>query len=326
MLYPILTYSRNLGDFPHDLAALHQLGLRAIRLIYKGKTEAEFLQRVEEIQQKIREEQLDIDILIDLPGKKPIVGNLGPGLDVKAGMEYHLADQDTSYTFPVIPTASFFDHANFPKLSPGDVISIADDELNLLVKHVNETVVCEALNSFYLTSNRSMGVKNNPFDVEANSEADLLLVKHLQDIPENVKLVVSFTKQAGDLLKLKALQPNAYLIPKIETLLDATTLLEIMDCCDTLMLGRGDLSVVCSPNELFDFQELLIDLCAKNDKQLIVGTGLLTSISDKISPTISEVMDYSYLRKRGIEAFLIAGSNSLNYPKETLGFMQQFER
>lgn len=325
MIYPVLTYSRNLGDFSHDLSALHQRGLKAIRLIYKGKSEFEFNQRIQEIQAIINDQKLEIDILIDLPGKKPIVGNLPQGLSVKAGSEYQLTAHQSEHSFHVIPTVNFFDHANFPYLAPGDIISIADDELNLLVKEVNETIICEALHSFDLTSNRSMGVKNNPFTVEANSAADLLFVQHLKDVPDTVKLVVSFTKKAADLLKLKAIQPGVELIPKIETILDETTLLEIMNCCETLMLGRGDLSLVCKPNALFRFQQQLIDLCQKNNKRLIIGTGLLTTISDQQSPTISEITDYAYLRSRGIDAFLIAGSNAHNYPMETLEFMQEFE-
>lgn len=326
MIYPVLTYSRDLGDFPHDLAALHARGLKAVRLIYKGKSEIAFNQRIQEVQDKIKAEKLNLDVLIDLPGKKPIAGNLQQGLQVKSGMEYQLVDQGSEWPFPVIPTVNFFDHAHFPALSPGDIISIADDELNLLVKEVKETVVsCEALNAFYLTSNRSMGVKNNPFPVEANSEADVLFVQNLKDVPRNVKLLVSFTKKADDLLKLKALQPGIEVIPKIETLLDDTALLEILDCCETMMLGRGDLSLVCKSNELFQFQRHVIDVCQKNKKELIIGTGLLTGISDTQPPTISEVMDYGYLRSRGMEAFLIAGSNAHTHPMKTLEFMQEFE-
>ena len=44
-MYPVLTYSRDLGDFSHDLGALQQLGLKAIRLIYKGLSEELFHER-----------------------------------------------------------------------------------------------------------------------------------------------------------------------------------------------------------------------------------------------------------------------------------------
>jgi pyruvate kinase len=326
MIYPVLTYSRDLGDFAHGLTELHKRGLKAIRLIYKGKSEAEFNLRIQEIQEKISAHRLDIDILIDLPGNKPIVGDLHKGLDVQSGIEYHLVDQATKSSLPVIPTVSFFSHASFPKLVSGDIISIADDELNLVVKYVKDDIVaCKALNSFYLTSNRSISVKNKPFAFEANSERDILFVRNLKHIRSNVKLLVSFAKKADDIRKLRAIQPGVEIIPKIETVLGDTALLEIMDCCQTIMLGRGDLSTSSQPNEMFVFQQRLIDLCKTNNKKLIVGTGLLASIGDGMTPTISEVMDYGYLRNVGIEGFLIAGSNAHKKPLETLQFMQDFE-
>jgi pyruvate kinase len=325
-MYPVLTYSRNLGDFSHDLGALQQLGLKAIRLIYKGLSEELFHERIREIQQQIREQNLDIDILIDLPGKKPAVGTLQQNIAIQAGQEYVLAKPGSETSFPMIPLDNFFDHANFPNLATGDIISIADDELNMLVKEVSETFVrCEALNSFHLSSNRSLSVKNNPFVVTANSEKDLLFVQHLKDIPAYVKLLVSFTRDAGDILQLKALHPGADIIPKIETIIDDTTLLEILTCCQSVMLGRGDLSLACKPNELFAFQKKLIDLCKAQQKQLIIGTGLLTGIGDKGSPSIPEVMDFSYLRSQGIEGFLITGTNAQKSPVATLEFISGFE-
>ena len=141
MLYPVLTYSRDLGNFVYDLAELHRCGLKAIRIIYKGKSEAAFDLRIREIQEKIVEYNLDLDIMIDLPGSKPIVGDLGKGLDVRSGSEYQLANHASYPSLSVIPTTDFFNHNSFSALAPGNVISIADDELNLLINSVTETVV-----------------------------------------------------------------------------------------------------------------------------------------------------------------------------------------
>ncbi len=326
MLYPVLTYSRNLGDFSIDLESLHKCGLKAIRLIYKGKTEEEFNQRINEIQSFIEEEEIDIDIIIDLPGNKPTVGNLQKTLSITAGTEYKLVKQESESSLGFIPTVNFFNHKDFLNLTIGDVISIADDELNLLVKDVKETfVLCEAINSYNLNSNRSISVKNNPFIFEANSNRDIRFVESLKYTQSNIKLLVSFTKSADDILKLKALQPQTEIIAKIENILVDKKLIEILDCCETVLLGRGDLSTAYKPNEIFEFQKRLIDLCKKHNKKLIIGTGLLTGISDKQTPSISEVMDYGYLRNMGVDAFLISGSNANNQPLKTLQFMNNFK-
>lgn len=326
MIYPILTYSRNLGDFSTDLKDLHNCGLKAIRLIYKGKTEEEFNQRISEIQNMIEANKIELDIIIDLPGNKPTVGHLHNRLNVIAETNYKLVDQEIESFVDCIPTVNFFNHKGFLSLKSGDIISIADNELNLLVKEVQEKyVLCKAINSFDLSSNRSISVKNNPFVFEANSDKDICFVKNLKFTQSNIKLLVSFTKSAKDIMIIKDLQPKIDVIAKIENVLDDEKLIEILDCCETVLLGRGDLSTAHKPSEIFKFQKHLIDLCNKQKKKLIIGTGLLNGISDKETPSIAEIMDYGYLRSMNIEAFLISGSMTNKQIIETLKFMNDFQ-
>lgn len=326
MIYPVLTYSRNLGDFSTDLEKLQKCGLKAIRLIYKGKTEVEFNQRISEIQSLLEEKEIEIDIIIDLPGNKPTVGNLSNRLNVIAETNYKLVDQETESSLGCIPTVNFFSHKGFLSLKSGDIISIADDELNLLVKVVQkEYVLCKAINSFDLSSNRSISVKNNPFIFEANSDRDICFVKNLTFTKSNIKLLVSFTKSAKDIMRIKDLQPKIDVIAKIENVLDDKELREILTCCETVLLGRGDLSTAHKPSEIFKFQKHLIDLCNKQKKKLIIGTGLLNGIIDKEAPSIAEIMDYGYLRSMDIEAFLISGSMANKQIIETLKFMNDFQ-
>ncbi|MBL7711783.1 MAG: hypothetical protein JNL13_04940, partial [Chitinophagaceae bacterium] len=299
---------------------------KAIRLIYKGLPEHLFLQRIQEIQEQIVSRGLDMDILIDLPGRKPAVGKLAEDLEIQAGRAYMLVPAETDYQLPGIPLDNFFDHADFPGLASGDTISIADDELNMRVQEVSSAFVhCVALNTFRLSANRSLSVKNKPFTVAAHSEKDLKLVQQMSDVPDNLKFVVSFTRQPEDILCLKALQPAADIIPKIETLLDDDALQGILACSQTLMLGRGDLSLACRPKELFAFQQQLIHLCRAQGKRLIVATGLLPGIGEKGFPAIAEIADYAQLRQQGVDAFLITGTNAQRYPAQTLQFMRDFE-
>lgn len=324
-MYPVLTYSRDLGDFTYSLPALQQHGLKAIRLIYKGKSESDFLLRVSEIQEKISAERLNLDILVDLPGSKPIIGFLDNSLDIRAGAEYQLVDAAAGSCLPFIPTTGLFSHASFATILPGDVISIADDELNLVVIEIHpERISCRALNSFVLKSGRSLSLKNKAFPFEAISAKDLHLVQHWKPEQCKVTFLVSFTRQAEELRRLKHLQPDMDFIPKIETVLSDEVLLEIFTQCKMVLLGRGDLSVASHPKELFLYQKRLIDLCKEQGKMLIVGTGFLAGIGDGKTPAIAEVMDYGYLRGSGVEGFLIAGSNAHHNPFATLNFMNDF--
>lgn len=327
MLYPVLTYSRNLGDFTHNLTELYKHGLKAIRLIYKGKSESEFINRVNEIQNELLQHSLQLDIIIDLQGNKPTVGNfLNKGLNIVSGEEYHLVEQCKEKSMNYIPTINFINKPNLENLKVGETISVADDELNLTVKNINEhTILCEANNSYFLASNRSMSVKDYPCNFMANSERDIQLVRNLELSKPNMKLLVSFTQKADDILTLKKLQPKCDIIPKIENVLDEKSLSEILNCCNTVMLGRGDLSISNNPNQLFAFQNKLIETCKNLNKQIVIGTGLLSGIGDKSAPSISEIMDYSYLRIKGVNGFLITGSNANLQPIKTLKYMSDFE-
>lgn len=325
MGYPILTYSRDIGDFKFDLKLLSESGLKAIRLIYKGQTQETFYKRLEDIQSNIESNKIDLDIIIDLPGNKPIVGAIPNGLNVVSGQIYSITPNESATAEFEIPSINFFEHGEFNKLAINEIISIADDELNLKVLEITtNTIQCEALNTYKLSSNRSISLKNNPFEIEANSDRDIQMVKGLSNPKSNIKLLVSFTKSENDVLKLKEIHPRLDIIPKIEHLLDEITLLKIMQHCQMLMLGRGDLSTTYKPNQLFDFQEKLIQICKSNNKTLILATGILNGIGDKLSPSIAEIMDYSYLRQQGIHTFLITGGNANKRPFETLEFMRNF--
>ncbi len=323
MSYPILTYSRNPADFSYNLSALQQAGLKAIRLIYKGMSEDAFLHRLNEIQDKIVQQHLSLDILIDLPGSKPIVGQLGAGIHIEAGQNCVLIPHTAVPTPNAIPTLGLFTHTSFPTLAVNDIVSIADGELNLLITDINASGLhCRALTSFFLTAGRSLSMRNKSFPFSANSDKDLSLVRHPQ--PPNVHYLVSFTQSAHDLLQLKSIQPNINVIPKIENILDDAAIANILQHCNTVMLGRGDLSTGAPAHQLFGFQKRLIDMCHMHQKQLIIATGILGGIGEKGTPTIADVMDYGYLRDSGINAFLIAGTNALHKPFETLQYMQSF--
>jgi pyruvate kinase len=200
-----------------------------------------------------------------------------------------------------------------------------DDELGMEIKSVDDaSLLCVALNSYLLHSARSFNIKNKPLPVAANAPGDLAMLSRLHDSSGNIKLLPSFIRNKEDLVPLRRLQPQMAIIPKIETVVSDTHLQEILLSCDAMMLGRGDLSLSCPAEELFIYQENIIGLCRSLQKQCIIATGLLTGISNKSGPSIAAAMDFGYLRCKGINGFLITGSNASNYPVETLDFMARF--
>jgi pyruvate kinase len=323
-----LTYSRDLGDFKFDLTELCKQGLHGIRLINKGKTVGEFISRIEEILELAKTNDLNLEILVDLPGEKALIGNVGNGMQIKKGESYDLYDKGQNQSENRIPTIGFLPQLDRTRVLEGDIISIADGELEMKILCLDgHPVRCEALNSFFLTSNRSFTIKGNKLPVQPVSAQDLELLQQLAQsgFSGPVKILVSFVTKAAHVQSVKELAPDFRIVSKIETLVPSSDLNQIIEASDSIMLGRGDLTSTSKMSDVFPFQKEVIEGCKSVNKELILATGLFADLKNSGKPSISDLMDFGYLRNRGVSSFLIAGSNANHYPFETLDLITNFE-
>ncbi len=324
-----LTYSRDLKDFQFDLVALFKQGLHGIRLINKGKTTPEFIARIEEVLELSKVNNLNLEILVDLPGEKALIGNIGTGIQIEKGKTYLLCAENQQNAPNEIPTSSFLSQLDPCIVKPGDLISIADGEVEMKILSMNENFVGgEALNTFFLTSNRSFNIKGNKLPVKPVSAHDLELLQQLAQSPysEKVKILVSFVTKAEQVNEVKQLIPGFRVVSKIETIVSSNDLEEIINASDSIMLGRGDLTSTSKMSDVFPFQKKIIESCKASNKELILATGIFGDLKNSGKPSISDLVDFGYLRNMGVNAFLIAGSNANHYPFETLHLIKNFEK
>ena len=325
MIKAYLTYSRDLGDFRFDLTELYKQGLHGIRLINKGKTAREFIARILSF---TKDNNLILEILVDLPGEKALIGNVGKGIQIEKGEVYHLCEENQNSAKNKIPTTSFLSQLDRTKVFPGDIVSIADGELDLKIQSINENSVSgEALNSFFLTSNRSFTIRGNKLPVQPVSAHDLELLQQLAQsgFSSSLKVLISFVAKAAHVQYVKQLVPDFRIVSKIETLVPSVDLNQIIEVSDSIMLGRGDLTSTSKMSDVFPFQKAVIEGCKLMNKELILATGLFADLKNSGKPSISDLMDFGYLRNRGVSSFLIAGSNANHYPFETLDLITNFE-
>jgi pyruvate kinase len=323
-----LTYSRNLGDFEPNLIELSKKGLHGLRLINKGKTIEEFVARIEEIRSYDQLHNLNLEILIDLPGEKALIGNVGTGFNIEKGETYILCDEKENLAANEIPTLNFLERIDRTKVFPGDICSIADGEVDMKIVSMDEQgIVCEAQNSFLLTSNRSFSIKGNKLPAKPISQNDQNLLDELKllDISKDLKILVSFVTQATQVSYVKEISPNFEVISKIEDVIPDPDLEEIIRVSDGVMLGRGDLISTSKMSDVFPFQKNVIEKCSVLKKELILATGLFGDLKNSGKPSISDIMDFGFLRSLNVEAFLIAGSNANQFPFETLDLITNFE-
>ena len=323
-----LTYSRDLGNFKHDLIGLSKRGLYGLRLINKGKSTEEFIDRIEEILAYNRENNLNLEILIDLPGEKPLIGDIGNGLKIQKGDTYILCDEKHDLAKNEIPTINFLARIDRTKIFQGDLISIEDGEVEMNIVFMGDhSITCVAQNSFLLTSNRSFNVKGNKLPAHPISGHDQILLDKIKllDLSKRTKILVSFVTQASQVKYVKDISPNFHVISKIENVITEHDLEEIIKTSDGVMLGRGDLISTSRMSEVFPFQKSIIEKCKDLNKELILATGLFGDLKNSNKPSISDIMDFGFLRNLKVDAFLIAGSNAIHYPFETLNLITNYE-
>jgi pyruvate kinase len=324
-----LTYSRDLGDFKFDLIELSKAGLHGLRLIFKGKSTADYIQRVREILAFSREHKLNLHLLLDLPGEKAMIGNLGGSLQIEKDITYNLCREYQPSGENDIPCINFLERVDPDKVFPGDIISIADGEVEMKIVSMSEdTIQCIALNSFLLTSNRSFNIKGNKLPASPVSRQDQQLLEELKqlDIAGEIKILVSFVSMASQVRDLKNSLPGFHLVAKIEQLIPEQELEDIIRISDSLMLGRGDLISSTKMSAVFPFQKLVIEKCREQNKELILATGIFASLKGSSNPSIADIMDFAFLRNQGVDSFLITGTNANHYPFETLKLITNFEK
>lgn len=329
MIRTYLTYSRDLGDFKFDLIHLSRKGLTGLRLINKGKTTEEFIARIEEILLFSETNELNLEILVDLPGEKAFIGNIGKGIQIEKGKSYNLCEENQLNTSNEIPTSGFIVQLEHTEIQPGDIVSIADGEVEMEIHSINgKSVRCQALNSYFLTSNRSFTVKGNKLPVRPVSGHDSILLNQLllSGLANKVKILVSFVTEVSHVKQVKKLSPDFHVVSKIENIISPNDLEQIIQVSDSVMLGRGDLTSTSKMSEVFPFQKRVIDGCKAFRKELILATGLFADLKNSGRPSISDLMDFGFLRSREVNAFLIAGSNANQFPFETLNLIANFEK
>lgn len=81
---------------------------------------------------------------------------------------------------------------------------------------------------------------------------------------------------------------------KIESLESLQKLEEIIEASDGIMVARSDLGVEIPLEQIPTVQEVIINVCRKQNKPVIVASQLLESMVEYPIPTRAEVLYHKY--------------------------------
>lgn len=292
-------------------------GCTGIRIILKGYT-------IEELEKELtqwnsyKSRYPFIQLMLDLPGLKP-------RLDNKFAGRYLTKDE----IVPIVPTGSpfldqslpvVFHEKNLSQVKPGDRVYIADATILLQITEVIEdNLFARVVEGGHVSAGRSINIPDSGIIYKALSKTDLFLINELNRRDFQVDyLAISFTSDKADVDKVRLLTKNSLsnttIISKIETAQGLSNIEKIIEASDAIMIARGDMSIEMPLEEIGVFQNKIIECCNKANKSIIVATGILSSLSEKNRPSISEITDLNFLIDQGITSFLLGDQITISNP------------
>ena len=212
-------------------------------------------------------------------------------------------------------------------LKVGSVVLLDDGFYKLVVTSVEEDgVTCSIQNSGVIKSRRGVCFPGIKLDVEYISEKDKEDIKYACE-NDGDYLAISFVNSKEDIMAVKELcreygKPNMPIISKVETQYAMANLEEIVEASDYIMVARGDLGIETGLENLALYQQMMIDMCHKYGKGVIIATQMMYSMKTNIRPTNAEVTDVANAVLAGCDAIMTSDETTIgNYPVETIKTM-----
>lgn len=214
----------------------------------------------------------------------------------------------------------------------GTRILLDDGLIELKVRKISgKDVVCEVINSGYVSSNKGVNIPDVhlslPFLTERDTKDILFGIEMGFDY-----IAASFIRNANDVLKIKEiLEKNKgehiKIISKIENREGINNIDSILEVSDGIMVARGDLGVEIPPEEVPLAQKLLIRKAMAKCKAVITATQMLESMIKNPRPTRAEANDVANAIYDGTDAIMLSGETAKGeHPVESVKMMARIAR
>jgi len=144
-------------------------------------------------------------------------------------------------------------------------------------------------------------------------------------------VALSFSKNIGEINRVKEIIPDAKVISKIESKEGIDNLDEIIRNSSAILIDRGDLSGEVSIEKIPNIQKRIIRKGHCENRKVYVATNMMESMMHKPQPTPGEVNDVYNTLLDGADGIVLAGETAIGqYPVETANMIKriinEFER
>ncbi|WP_027421456.1 pyruvate kinase [Crocinitomix catalasitica] len=300
-------------------------GVNVCRLNFSHGSHEDHKRTIEMIREINKESEYDVSILADLQGPKIRIGEVeNNGIELVDGENLTITTNECIGTKDKV----YLTYQEFPlDVSVGDKVLMDDGKLQLEVTATNrkDKVETRIVHGGILSSKKGVNLPNTKISlpcITPKDSADLAFA-----LANQVDWVgLSFVRSARDIIELKHIirnaQSHAKVVAKIEKPEAIDDIEDIIIATDAIMVARGDLGVEVPMETVPNLQKMMIKICRKFAKPIIVATQMMESMITNFTPTRAEVNDVANAVLDGTDAVMLSGETSVGkYPIEVIRAM-----
>ncbi len=300
-------------------------GMNVARLNFSHNTHEDHLKRIETIKKVRQELELPIAIMLDTKGPEFRIKTFESGsITLSEGDKFTFTANDVvgnenivSVSYPALPE----------ELNEGDTILLNNGLLCFKVLNIDGADInCVVECGGELSDRKSMSFPGKVMKQKYLSDQDKDDIKF--GVENGVDYIAcSFVSCKQDLIDVHNYlhsigADDVELIAKIENQSGVDNIEEICECCDGIMVARGDMGVEIPFENLPAIQKKLITKCRLLGKRVITATEMLESMIHNARPTRAEISDIANAVYDGTSAIMLSGETAAGkYPVQAVKTM-----
>ena len=289
-------------------------GLNVARLNFSHGTHEEHLEKIEMIKAVRSALGLPVAILLDTKGPEYRIKTFEKGyVSLKAGDRFTFTTEEITGNRERVSVSY---KGMMKDLNKGDIILLNNGLMKFRVEEVTPTEAkCIVVDGGRLSDRKSMSFPGKVLRQDYLSPQDKSDI--LFGAENGVDFIAcSFVSRAQDLIDVKNfLAENNVtdidLLAKIENQSGIDNIDEILEHCEGVMIGRGDMGVEIPFEELPAIQKHLITKCRLFGRRVITATEMLESMITNPRPTRAEISDVANAVYDGTSALMLSGETAV---------------
>ena len=307
------------------LRAMCLAGMNVARLNFSHGTHEDHKKNVEMLKAVRSELNIPLAILLDTKGPEYRIGSFADGsVTLTEGDEFTFTTEDVIGSKERV-SVSYKGLAK--ELNEGDTVLVNNGLVAFHVLSTTDTdIKCKVTAGGVLSTRKSMSFPGKVMKQPYLSEQDKKDIKF--GVENGIDYIAcSFVSCKQDLLDVRGYLSEIggggiELIAKIENQSGVDNIEEICECCDGIMIARGDMGVEIPFEYLPTIQKKLITKCRMLGKRVITATEMLESMITNARPTRAEISDIANAVYDGTSAIMLSGETAAGkYPVQSVATM-----